>query len=50
MELIEQAGTAIAFPSHTVHLADYRRADGVTPPMDANMGRLAPAREDVETV
>src|SRR4030095_5586834 len=50
MELIEQAGTAIAFPSHTVHLADDRRADGVTPPMDANMGRLAPAREDVETV
>ena len=53
MEIIEQAGTSIAFPSQTLHLRDERERgpSRLSQPMGAGMERMTPAHEeDVETV
>jgi MscS family membrane protein len=51
MEIVEEAGTSIAFPSQTLHLRDDRGPTRLSPPMGAGLGRLTRSHdEDVETV
>jgi len=49
MEIVEQSGTAIAFPSHTVHLSDDRIAARLGDPMQPDAQQFT-ARDGVETV
>jgi len=49
MEIVEQSGTAIAFPSHTVHLSDDRIAARLHDPMQPDAQQFT-ARDGVETV
>jgi MscS family membrane protein len=49
MEIVDEAGTALAYPSQTLHLTDERKAAHASDAVDPDVSRFT-TREKIETV